>query len=223
MCIDPGTMALISMGLQGASMASQYAASRQSEGAVRRAAELESARQREYQQQANARLRETTDALTPENQAKQRAGIVEQLQEQLAPTASAAAVGAGNYAQVNPSANQVVAGSVADAVQRGINKGQQTATAAAALDSYGRQGFDNSVTIGRSGESLNQMFNNMNGSLGAYELELEAARRKGSGMSAVADALGGAGSVASAYWLTNGGKAAKKRTTGMTSLPGGQI
>lgn len=229
MCLDPGTLAMLSSaapyiaaGSQLASVFANNRAQKQQEEGVRRAAAAETQRQREYQAQAGAKLAETRDDFTVEKQNEGRADLAEDLTAKLAPT-SIGDVRAASYAQLNPSANTVVADSLQQSVDRGKEAGRATGRAAANLDSFGRQTFDNSVGLNRTGEGLNQIYNNMMGSGDAYNLELEAARRKGSGWRTAGDIAGGLGSIASAYWLTGAGKPAPKRTTGLTPLPGGSV
>ena len=228
MCLDPGTMAMLSaaapyvaVGSQLASVYSNNRAQKRQEEAVSRAAMAETQRQREYQAKAGAELEKTRQNFTVEQQNEGRDELVGQLQEKLAPT-SIGDVNAASYAQLNPSANTVVADSLAQSVARGQEAGKATGRAAANLDSFGRQTFDNSVGLGRANESLGQIYNNMAGSKGAYDLELEAAQRKGGGWRAAGDIAGGLGSIASAYWLTGAGKSAPKKATGLTVLPGGK-
>jgi hypothetical protein len=228
MCLDPGTMALLSSAAPyiaaGSQLASVFANNRaqsRQEEAVARAAQAETARQREYQAVAGEQLKRTREGFTVDQQKEDRTNLVSDLETRLAPKGMGD-TNAASYAQLNPSTNTIVADSIASAMQRGAQAGQQTGKAAANLDSFGRQTFDNSVALGRTGEALNQTFNNMSGSRDAYNLELEAARNKGAGWRTAGDALGGIGSIASAYWLTGAGKTPTKRTTGLTVLPGGR-
>lgn len=212
----------IALASQVGSVVSSLQGARSQDKAVANAMNAELGRQRAFRNEALSTVGSTATNMTREAQDGRRAETTAELEGKYAPTTSAA-IDPGSFAQTGDQAGTVVGRTVADAVRRGLQVGSARARSAAALDSYGRTIFDNGLLLNRSGEELRRIGNNSAGSTGVFNVELDAARQKGSGWNAAADALGGLGSVASAYWLTNGGKAAKRRTTGMTSLPGGQI
>lgn len=98
---------------------------------------------------------------------------------------------------VGDGAPTVVKGDLAKRVADALSYGRNLATSQAKLGAYGSNQFNNSISLGRSGQTLGQIGDSSGRSSAIAGSELEAANGAGNGTRSLADAfrLGGQGSL----------------------------
>lgn len=177
--------------MAGGTYMNAEATRRQIEERNRRAAE-EAARQQAISQARAAQFSQQVQGFEMPAQEKARADQAAKLEARFAASPS---VTEAEYADSNPNSSTEVKTTLARRVAEAVKKGTDYSKAAAVLGSYGQQGQDNAIALGRGREVQAELGRQSAASSAAFPYELDAAKSAGSGFRLGADLANGIGNL----------------------------
>lgn len=195
MGMDPATLTMLSMAAQGVGTMIQ----RQDQDDMRER-QLQTLRQQgeqqaQYARQNAARVAQTTDAVSKQNNQEQAPELQARVEQQLAPAAGASEA---SYAAANPGAPKEVADSYARAIGDAMAKGKNYAKSQSKLSAIGQANANTGTALSRGATDIG-VTNNFAGGSGQVAQQNLNAIQPNQGMGVASDLLNGAGGIGALY------------------------
>jgi hypothetical protein len=181
--------------LQAGAVAAKYQGDKQVRRQQKQYAESETSRQNKLGNEAGQILGRTLPQFDRPAQDAKQASIANEYQAAVTPQT------AGTYATKQGSPTEVRT-EMARQVGRAIQAGKTQARASAQLHAPSELAFDNSITLGRSGQDLAGLNDFSRGSSGALGSEMQASVHKADNYNTAAQTAGGLGDIWASYAMT---------------------
>jgi hypothetical protein len=193
MC-EPTTWAALA--LTAAGTYEQYKGSEKASNAMSAAAELESRRQKGFNQESDALFQQS---LARSSQPQQEELLGNAMENRLSKTAAAQKAAPVASTPAQGGTPKIVADETSARVTQGNTNASQNAALRAAMAAYGDQGLGNALANARFSRNQATLGNFMQGSQGVLGTELEAASHAGDKKKMIGQALSTAGQLVGLY------------------------